>query len=32
MLMSVRFSTPFSLNMLGESLTILSAWGLQMKR
>lgn len=32
MLMSVRFSTPFSLNTFGASLMIASTWGLQRKR
>ena len=31
-LMSVRFSTPFSLDILGKGLIVLFAWGLQMKR
>ena len=32
MLISVRFSIPFSLNTLGRVLIIELAWGLQMKR
>jgi len=32
MLISVRFSMPFSLNTLGRVLMIELAWGLQMKR
>ena len=32
MLMSVRFSTPLSLNTLRKLFVIASAWGLQMNR